>query len=111
MAMPWECFCFDFTLVQHEAQIMFSVATDTTISFSLGKQFKTMLSLSFIDVYGLPPQQQQIITTITTAATTSTTAKLLWLAVTLLQQHKVRLSSQTGCLFRKPLKTYFYNFL
>ncbi len=52
-------FLFDFTLVQHEAQIMLAVATDTTISCSLDRQYRLVFSLSFIDVYGLPPQQQQ----------------------------------------------------
>jgi hypothetical protein len=47
-------FCFDFALVQHVAPfcLHFALATGTTISCSLGRQYGTVLSLS-TDVYGL----------------------------------------------------------
>ncbi len=47
MLMPWECFCFGTAC----GAIMFAVATDTTISCSLGRQYVPVLSLSLLNVF------------------------------------------------------------
>jgi hypothetical protein len=53
----WLCqrnvFVFIFALVEHVGTIMFAGATGTTISSSLGRQYRPVLSLSFSDIYGL----------------------------------------------------------
>jgi len=53
----WLCqrnvFVFIFALVQHVGVIVFAGATCTTISSSLGRRNRPVLSLSFLDVYGL----------------------------------------------------------
>jgi hypothetical protein len=51
MSMPWECFRFDFSFGTACGAIMFAAATGKTISCSFGRRCKTVLSLSFLDVY------------------------------------------------------------
>jgi hypothetical protein len=47
MAMPWECFVF----TGYMGTIIFAVATDTTISCSLGRKYSLVLKLFFFDIY------------------------------------------------------------
>ncbi len=44
---------FDFCFGTACGAIMFAVATGTTFSCSLGRLYRPVLSLSFLDVYGL----------------------------------------------------------
>ncbi len=57
----WLCHCNGFALfyvlVQLVAPLMFAVAIDTTTSFRLGMQCRLVLSLCFLDVYGLNLKQ------------------------------------------------------
>jgi hypothetical protein len=53
MAIPWmEMFLFWSCFGTACGTIVVAVATGTTISSSLGKQWEPALSLSFLDVYG-----------------------------------------------------------
>ncbi len=53
VAMPRDCFCFDFCFGAACHDIVFAMATGTTISCSLGWQYEPVLSLSFLDVYDM----------------------------------------------------------
>jgi hypothetical protein len=55
MAMPRECFCFDFSFWFSMWHHYFAVASDTITSCSLGRQYGPVFSLSFLDVYGSIP--------------------------------------------------------
>jgi hypothetical protein len=50
MAMPKECFCFDFVWYSMWYHY-FEVAAGTTISCSLDRWYSPVFSLSFLDVY------------------------------------------------------------
>jgi hypothetical protein len=41
--MRWECLRFVAALLQHVVPLLFAVATDTTISFSLGRLLRYLL--------------------------------------------------------------------